>query len=316
VVKTVALRGLVDPRFVVVAGKGGVGRTTLAAALALLGARHGRRVLICQTRARDGLAAMLGVAAVGERIEPAGENLWAVNMDPRAALREYGTMMLRFPAVYRAVFENRPLRAFLRAVPGLYEFAMLGKACYHAREQAGGRRRFDTVILDGPATGHLVQMLRLPRSILGAIASGPLAHAAREANELLRDPAQTIVHLVTLAEEMPVAETLDLCRALRDEAGVPLGRLVVNALWPDRWRPDGTAARVLDGIEGAALPADLDAVVAAARAARARRALQEHYVARLTAELPLPQIRLPMLFAPVLGRAEALELMRLIEAQA
>lgn len=299
----------------IVAGKGGVGRTTVAAALALLGARHGRRVLLCQTRAKDRLAGMLGVPAIGDQIDAVGANLWAVNMDPRAALREYGMMVMRFPAVYRAVFENPALRAFLRAVPGLYEFAMLGKACYHARERQGGRDRFDTVILDGPATGHLLQMLRLPRAVREAIPAGPLAREARAADELLHDPRRTVAHVVTLAEEMPVAEALDLHRALRDDVGIPLGRLFVNALYPDRWRPENAAARVLDRLEGADLSPELRGAVEAARLARSRQALQQRYLQRLSAEQPLPQVHLPAMFVPTLSQTEILDLSRAIEAQ-
>ena len=308
-------KGPVDRRFVIVAGKGGVGRTTFAAALARIGAGQGRRVLLCQTRAKDRLAGMLGVAAIGDQIAPVADNLWAVNMDPKAALREYGMMVMRFPAVYRAVFENRPLRAFLRAVPGLYEFAMLGKACFHAHERKGGRDRFDTVILDGPATGHLLQMLRLPRAVLGAIPAGPLAREARAAEELLHDPRRTAAHVVTLAEEMPVAEALDLYRALRDDLRIPLGRLVVNALYPDRFLPGGAAARVLDRIERAELAANLRGAIDAARLARSRHALQQRYLQRLSAELPLPQVRLPAMFVPALGQTEILELSFAIEAQ-
>lgn len=299
----------------IVAGKGGVGRTTVAAALALLGARQGRRVLLCQTRARDRLADLLGVAAIGDAIERVSTNLWAVNIDPKAALREYGMMVMRFPAVYRAVFENRALRAFLRAIPGLYEFAMLGKVCFHVHERQRGHDRYDTVILDGPATGHLLQMLRLPRAVMGTMPAGPLAREARAADELLHDPRRTVAHVVTLAEEMPVAEALDLHRALRDDLRIPLGRLMVNGLYPDRWRSDGAAARVLDLLANADLAPDLRAAVDASRLARSRQALQQRYVKRLFEELPLPQLRLPELFVPTLSPSEILQLSRAIEAQ-
>jgi len=306
---------VVDKRLVIVAGKGGVGRTTVAAALAVLATRHGRRVLLCQTRARDRLGQMLGRGPVGPEIEAAGKNLWAVNMDPRAALREYGMMLLKFPAVYRAVFENRPLRAFLRAVPGLYEFAMLGKACYHVAERHGGGDRFDTVIFDGPATGHLLQVLKLPRAMLDAIPAGPLAREARAADDLLRDPRRTVTHLVTLAEEMPAAEAEDLYRSLRDDLAVPMDRLIVNALFSDRWRPDGAEGRVLDRLDGASLPTDLGEAVATAREARARREMQEGHLQRLSASVPLRQVHLPMMFVPSMGPAEVQELARAIELQ-
>lgn len=295
---------MIDRRLVIVAGKGGVGRTTVACALALLGVRRGRRVLLCQMRAKEQLTRLLG-KSVGEEIRSLGPNFWAVSMQPRAALREYGMMVLRFPAVVRAVFDNRPLRAFFRAVPGLYEFALLGKACHHA----GERDRFDTVIVDGPATGHLLQMLRLPRAVASLMRTGPLAREARAADELLCDPVRTTAHIVTLAEEMPVAESLDLHGALR-EIGIPLGRLVVNALVPDRW---AASAPILDRVHDVDVPKALRDVVATGRLARERHGLQQRYLRRLEEELPLPQVRLPAQFVRSLGRKEVERLSRILE---
>lgn len=307
--------GLAEARLVIVAGKGGVGRTTVAAALSVLASGRGRRVLLCQTRARDALGPLLGAGEVGNDIAPAGPNLCAVNIDPRAALREYGMMALKFPAVYRAVFENRPLRAFLRAVPGLYEFAMLGKVCHHVTEKKGRSDRFDTVVFDGPATGHLIQMLGLPRAVLGAISAGPLAREARAADELLRDPGRTVAHIVTLAEEMPVAEAADLHRALHVDLAIPTGRVIVNRLFPDRWRSDGAPGRVLERLEATAPGGDLADLVSNARQARARREMQEEQIARLRAAVPLGQVHVPMLFAPAIGAAEVRELANILDAQ-
>lgn len=295
---------VIDRRFVIVAGKGGVGRTTVACALALLAARRGKRVLLCQMRAKGRLARLLG-QPVDEQVRLAGPNLWAVSMEPHAALHEYGMIVLRFPAVVRAVFDSRPLRAFFRGVPGLHEFALLGKACYHA----GEHDRFDTVILDGPATGHLLQMLRLPAAVAKVTRSGPLAREARAMDELLRDGRRAVAHIVTLAEEMPVSESLDLHRSLCD-LGLPLGRLVINALVPDRW---AAAAPILDRLGDAEPPSGIREVLNTARAARDRYVLQQRYVQRLEEELPLPRILLPMRFVSALGHEDVVALSRSME---
>ncbi|MEK6607442.1 MAG: ArsA family ATPase [Myxococcota bacterium] len=304
---------LLDRRLIVVAGKGGVGRTTVAAALALAAARRGRRVLLAQTRAKDPAHHLLGGPPVGEEVVQTAPNLWCVNMTPRAALRQYGLMVLRFEAVYRAVFENRVVRPFLRAVPGLDEYSMLGKVWFHTTEEEGGAARFDTVILDGPATGHLLAMLRLPKVIVDTVPPGPLARDAARILELLRDPLLTVAHLVTLAEEMPIAETEDLMRGLQGELGVPLGALVVNAVSPDHFPKGGPADLLLDRLlqlDHTPLDATLGDVARRAHLSRARRRMHERYLSRIQAEVPLPSIELPALFVPRVGPPEIEELSR------
>jgi anion-transporting ArsA/GET3 family ATPase len=241
-----------------------------------------------------------------------GDGLWAANMTPEAALRERGLQVLRFQAVYKAVFENRTVKHFLRAVPGLDQFAMLGKAWWHTTERSPGtdQPRYDLVVLDAPATGHALTMLRLPLSILESTPEGPLTRDARKVWNLLRDPLQTAVVLVTLAEDMPANEAIELGRALGGDLGLPLAQLVINALYPSRFCADRVAGAALlrllaserrDG-DGAqppeAQPSDaaLGPVLSRARMAANRRALNERYLRRLARELPLPQILLPYLF--------------------
>lgn len=291
--------GWLDRRFVVVAGKGGVGRTTVAAALALAACRRGRRVLLAQVRARDSANQLLGGPEVGDTLVESRPHLWSVNMTPPAALHEYGLMVLRFETVYRAVFENRFVRAFLRAVPGLDEYSMLGKAWYHTTETRKDGNRFDMVVFDGPATGHLIPMLRLPRVILDSVPPGPLVRDATHLWKLLTDPARTVVHMVTLPEEMPVSETIDLQRAIRDDLGMPLGLLMVNRVVPNHIPEGSPAARLLDEIS----PADsrLQSLFDRACLIRRRHRMQQHYIDRLRAEVALPALLLPQLFVPRIG---------------
>lgn len=101
-------------------------------------------------------------------------------MTPESSLREYGMMVMHSSFLYRQVFERDVVRAFLRAVPGLYDYAMLGKTWFHTTEQVGGRPRFDLVILDGPATGHVLTLLRIPKVILDTVPEGPLTGPARD----------------------------------------------------------------------------------------------------------------------------------------
>jgi len=294
-------------RFVVVAGKGGVGRTTVTAALGLAAARAGKKVLICQTKAKERLSSLFGVPPIGAEIVRVRERLWAVNMTPAASLREYGAMVLRSEFIAKQVLENRVSRAFLHAVPGVEDYAMLGKAWYHTTEEEGGRPKYDLVLLDGPATGHVLTLLSIPDSILAAVPEGPLTKSARATHELLRDPRRSAFVIVTLAEDLPVNESIELARRAQ-AMGLPLGPLIVNALFPPRFRQGGALrglSLLLGNDKGEQLRSGpladqaLATLVDSARLAERRRALHDRELERLRRDLPLPQAQLPYLFRAV-----------------
>lgn len=305
---------MLEKRFIIVGGKGGVGRTVVSVALATLLARGGRRVLCAHARSKQRIARLLGCESrfeVDEQIRQIEPNLWAVNLTPEASLREKGLMVLRFKAVYRAVLENRIVKHFLRAVPALNEYAMLGKVWYHTTELDSARRpRFDTVIFDGPAMGHLITMLRIPQVIVDTVPDGPLASDARELLGLLRDPARTGLCTVTLAEEMPVKEAIELVAVARGDLGISPDRLVVNALYPEQ---PPRIAELLDALSTSPLDAQLAALVASAQTMRARREVNERHLGQLSRQLPLARVELPHLFVPELARPEVDALAALLE---
>ena len=212
---------LYDRRLILVVGKGGVGRTTVAAAIASEAAKQGKRTLHVETNANDRLGTYFGKSPVGTDIVPLAPNLFAVNTNPAAALAEYGLMILRFKSVYEMVFENRVTKAFLRAIPGLDDYSILGKVWYATAEEKKGKPVWDTVVFDMPASGHAVSMLRVPWVITETVPEGPLTRDARTIKELLTDPARTAAVLVTLAEEMPVNEALELEGKLERWASTP-----------------------------------------------------------------------------------------------
>src|ERR1019366_1610938 len=200
---------LADKRFVLVTGKGGVGKTTVCAAEALALAAKGKRVLVAMCNARERLSVMLGVPPIGPTVAAVGENVWAVNIEPERALEEYGTLVLHSRALYKTLFDNRYVRTFLRAVPGMQEWAMLGKAWWHTTERRpDGSSAYDVVILDAPATGHGLDMLRVPRVILDIVPPGILRRDAERAWQMFQDPKTCAIVLVTLPEEMPTTETI------------------------------------------------------------------------------------------------------------
>lgn len=303
---------LSDLRFLTVAGKGGVGRTTVSAAIALAAARRGKRPLVAMCNAKERLSTLLETPAVGPRIStilevkgPSGANVPvdAVNLVPEIALAEYGMMVLKVRALYKAIFENRFVAAFLRATPGMDQWAMLGKAFFHTTEEREpGRPRYDVVILDAPATGHSLEMLRVPKVILDVAPPGLLRREAEHAWTLLSDPARAGIVLVTLPEEMPTNETLEHYAALRDELQLPVARLVVNAFLPVLFDPPALSG--LERLVATSHDGDpLQSLISASRARATREGLQEEALERMVREIHVPRTELPRLFVPKFGRS-------------
>jgi anion-transporting ArsA/GET3 family ATPase len=218
---------LLDRRFLFVVGKGGVGKTTVATGLALAASRRGKKVLLAMVNCNERASQLLDTEPIGPDIVTIGENLDAVNMTPDAALEEYGLMILKVRAVYNAVFQNRLVRAFLKGTPGLEAWSMLGKAFYHACPPKGAPD-YDLVVLDAPATGHALDMLRVPFVIESVAPPGILRRDAARAVDMFRDPERAGAVLVTLPEYMPANETLELANALTDELQIPILQLVIN----------------------------------------------------------------------------------------
>lgn len=303
-----ALRPLWDRRLIVVLGKGGVGRSTVAAAIAGELARAGKRTLLYETNANDRFGHYFDQPPVGPTPSQLAPNLWAVNVTPAHALEEYGLMILRWKSVYEMVFENRVTKAFLRAIPGLDDYALLGKAWFHTTEEKRGKPVWDTVVFDMPASGHSISMLKVPWVIVDTVPEGPLTRDARTVKALLLDPRQTSAVIVTLAEEMPVNEALDL-EAQLGKLGVAPQQLVVNQVYPDHAPAGSPVARVLDTLlADPALGSPLAEVVPHASLSRDRRRLNERYLAELRQRAKAPLLELPMLFAQTLGAAHVREL--------
>ncbi|HVT10370.1 MAG TPA: ArsA-related P-loop ATPase [Polyangia bacterium] len=304
------MTALSDLTLVVVSGKGGVGRTTVTAALATAAGRAGKRVLIATSSPADRVGALFGKPPVGATITPVAPGIDAVNITPEGAIHEYGLLTLRSELVTRALFENRAARAFLNAVPGLDAYALLGKAWWHTTEQVGGRRRYDLVLLDGPASGHAALMLRIPDAIVAAMPKGPLARDAGAIQTLLRDPRRAAFLIVTLAEELPAREAVELASIARGELGLPLGPLVVNAMPPEAATAPALEPlldRVPAGRDHSWNPALLATLLLAA-GARAQRRTADHIVADLRDRLKLAIVPLPRLATPEVGPADVTDL--------
>lgn len=237
-------------QMLIVSGKGGVGRTTVAALLGLSLARRGRRVLVATVGLDDRLAWMLGQRELADTPTEAGPGLFIQRVVPTVSVREYGALVLRSERIASAVFDSAPVRRLVRAVPGLDDFAVLGKI-WHEAVRA---RHYDVVVFDGPATGHLRYTLGIPQAILKTVKVGPLPREARAIQDSLEDPACTQAVLVGLPDRWPLTELGEMAAALREELRVQIGAIFVNGTWPELPRfelpppeldPKGEVARVL-----------------------------------------------------------------------
>jgi len=290
------MSGLLDRRLLLVTGKGGVGKSTVAAALALRLASAGLRTLLCEVNAGGRLGRMLEHPGVGPEVTAVEPNLSMVDLEPDAAMREYVLSKIRLERVYRAVFENRMVRYFLRFVPSLAETVMLGKVLWHVRQWPDAPGGFDRIVLDLPATGHALTLLGVPQSLVTALPSGPMSSEADWMLELLTDPAITSAVLVSLPEELPVNETLELAQELRSRLRVRVGAVVLNQSVKSRFgRVDLSALSGRPGLTSLVQTYEEDA----------RRT--EEAVDRLQA-VDAPLIRLPRLVTPEVRRGELVSL--------
>jgi anion-transporting ArsA/GET3 family ATPase len=293
---------LADRRLILVVGKGGVGRSTVAAAIAGECARRGKKTLLFESNANDRFGAYFDKPSVGSTIATLAPNLGAVNTSPANALEEYGLMILKFRSVYEMVFENRVTKAFLRAIPGLDDYAVLGKAWYHTTEEKRGQPVWDTIVFDLPASGHSVSMLRVPTVIVDTVPEGPLTRDARTVKALLADPVRTAAVLVTLAEEMPVNEACEL-EAKLGALGIVPRYVIANQIYPPHFTAP-PVARVVDAlVADPHLASPLRELAHHAELARDRRALNDRYLGELARRAKAPIAQLPLVFAPQLSQA-------------
>jgi hypothetical protein len=286
-----ALMDLLDRRFLFVVGKGGVGKTTVATGLALAASRRGKKVLLAMVNCKERASELLDTEPIGPDIITIGENLDAVNMTPDAALEEYGMMILKVRAVYNAVFKNKLVRAFLKGTPGLEAWSMLGKAFYHACPPKGDPD-YDLVIVDAPATGHALDMLRVPFVIESVAPPGILRRDAARAVDMFRDPERAGAVLVTLPEYMPANETLELADALSDELRIPILQLVINrvlnVLFAEKERP------VIEGMPSELPPeSEIMGLATAGKRRVLRETVQARAVRKVRGHIDAPCSELP-----------------------
>jgi anion-transporting ArsA/GET3 family ATPase len=288
-----AAPALLGRDLIVVIGKGGVGKSTVAAALGLVAARRGLRAIVAEVSARTDVRRALGAEDAAHEAELVA-GLHHISVDPQAAMEEYLVDQLPSRALADVLSSSRAFSYFAAATPGMRELLMIGKVWDLAQdERRTGARAYDLVVLDAPATGHGLAILRAPRTFGEVALVGPVARQARTIDAMLTDPARTGVVAVARPEEMPVSETLELQRALRDDVGLDLDLVVANGVLPDRFSE----------AEAGALRANAGRPPArAALGAHERVRAQRAELGRLRRRATATVVTLPFLFAPAMDR--------------
>lgn len=273
---------ILKKRLIFVSGKGGVGKTTVAIVLALQASRQKKNTLIVEMNSAGQVAPFFrGVPETQTSLHneiPLAPYITGVTLNPHICFEEYVLRRIKFKAIYKTFFDNQLVTNFIGAVPGLNEILMLGKIFdleRQKKDKLSSENKYDLIVVDAPATGHGLSALEVPQVILSAVKIGPLSWHARDTTVLLQDKNKTCFCLVTLAEEMPVSESLDYLRTLREKNLIPTGPVFINAVMPNVEKVKRPQK----------LPETIRAVWDFYSLARERAALNEHYCDELKKNL-------------------------------
>jgi anion-transporting ArsA/GET3 family ATPase len=290
---------LLNRRLLFVTGKGGVGKTTVSAALGLLAAQRGKRTLVCEVDAKGNMADFFESGPIAFKPSEIAPGLFAMAMNTEESLKEYLRLQLRIPLLARIGPLARTFDFVANAAPGVREILTVGKLCYEVQQEA-----WDLVVVDASATGHIVGQLAAPQAINELVKVGRVRDQSSWMVDILSDPALTGAVIVSAPEEMPVSETLELADRIQAETTVDLAAVVVNRVLPelfgrgeeelfDRLREPAMVAELAGAVTGSVEP-----VLEAAQLAVTLRRTRAEHLTRLRTELPAgPELMyLPYLF--------------------
>jgi anion-transporting ArsA/GET3 family ATPase len=290
---------LLDRKLLFVTGKGGVGKSTVAAALALLGAEQGKKTLVCEFDAKGNLADFFETGPTSFQPREIHPGLFAMSMDTEESLKEYLTLQLKLPRMARIGPLARIFEFVATAAPGVKEILTVGKVTWEVLQ-----RHYDLVVVDASPTGHIVGQLEAPRAINDLVSVGMIRQQTEWLIEILQDPQKTGIVIVCTPEEMPVNETIELSGRIEDETKVDLAAIVVNRVLPELFgrgeeevferlrEPEPVHALV------AAVGGPVEPVLDAAELAVTLRRTRAGHLERLKAGLPddMPMLYVPYLF--------------------
>ena len=301
---TTAAPDLLQLKLVFVTGKGGVGKTTVAAALTQLAAEHGKKVLACEVDAKGDLSALFEAAPTDFTPREVAPGIWSMSMDTEASLREYLKLQMRIPVVGRIGPLAKAFDFVATAAPGVREILTVGKLCYEVRE-----RHYDLVVVDAPASGHIIGQLSAPQAINDLVKVGLIRSQTDWMLDILSDHQQTGLVAVTTPEEMPVSETLELTTRVAEETTVRMSAVVVNQVLPELFgqREEEVFEQLripeTEAILSERAGGSVATILEAARLAVTMRRTRAGHLEHLQAGLPpgLPVLLLPFLFTRTHG---------------
>lgn len=316
------------PKTLIVSGKGGVGKTTVAAALALSASRSGRKVCIAEVDRKGTLPKLFGSREIGYDPIQLAPRLWGLNIIPENALAEYLKVQYHMSRISKAFTSTHFVDFITGAAPGLKDILVLGKIWYLEQNRGSGPQfDFDTIVVDAPAAGHMLTFFSAPVGLSDAVRVGPVRRQSDWLIEMLRDPKRSRVHLVTLPEEMPVAETVETSSAISGRLHMHQGAVFANAVYSDLFTkeeerrleelPEGSNAEDMlleaRGVGLNLVGEELRSLIAYANFLSSRRQIQKTHLKKLRRAVEEPVVELPFLFSAGLALPDIETLADVIE---
>ena len=302
-----------DPKILIVSGKGGVGKTTVAASLAIVAARQGRKVCVAEVDRKGTLSKLLGGGELSYEPTELLPGVWGMNIIPDKALEEYLDVQYHMRRFSRVFTSTHFVDYITTAGPGLKDILVLGKIWFleQGRAAKGTEQGFDTIIVDAPAAGHMLTFLSAPMGLSDAVRVGPVRRQAEWLVGMLRDPKRSRVHLVTLPEEMPVSETLETFHALESKLDINVGSVFANGIYSElfngpeqvalvKMRAEDDHSPLFEEAEKVGLRLDDDdlrSLVGYAHFLEARRTIQGTHLQALKKGIDEAILDLPFLFS-------------------
>ena len=316
------------PKILIVSGKGGVGKTTVAAALALVASRSGRKVCIAEVDRKGTLPSLFGGPALDYEPSELLPGLWGLNIVPEDALAEYLQVQYHMRRISKVFTSTHFVDFITTAAPGLKDILVLGKIWYLEQNRGGGTMHdFDTIVVDAPAAGHMLTFFSAPVGLADAVRVGPVRRQSEWLVQMLRDPSRSRVHLVTLPEEMPVSETLETADAITNKLDMNQGTVFANAVYSALFTKEEEEVladldegrrfeNMLIEARGVGLTLDgeeLRSLIGYARFLSARRKIQQTHLRQLRKGTDQAVVDLPFLFSAGLALPDIETLADVIE---